>query len=98
MILTELIISPAAGKYLKKIKDKKLKKLFKDAIDEIVADPTVGEAKVGDLEGISTYDFRYNRTDYRVAYTVEYINDEVVVVILAGTHENFYKELKKYWN
>lgn len=95
--MASLIISPAAGKYLKKIKDKKLKKLFKEAIDEIAEDPTVGDAKVGDLEGISTYDFRYNKTDYRVAYTLEYINDEIVVVIMAGTHENFYKELKKYW-
>ncbi len=95
--MASLIISPAAGKYLKKIKDKKLKKLFKEAIDEIAEDPTVGDAKVGDLEGISTFDFRYNKTDYRVAYTLEYINDEIVVVIMAGTHENFYKELKKYW-
>ena len=39
--MAELIISPAAGKYFKKIKDKNLKCLFKDAIDEIVADPTV---------------------------------------------------------
>ena len=96
--MVKLIISPAAGKYLKKIKDKNLKGLFKDAIDEIVEDPSIGDAKVGDLEGVSTYDFRYNKTDYRVAYTVEYVNDETVVVILAGTHENFYKELKKYWN
>lgn len=95
--MAKLIISPAAGKYLKKVKDKKLKSLFKDAIDEIIADPMVGDAKVGDLEGISTYAFRYNKTDYRVAYTVEYVNDETVVVILAGTHENFYKELKKHW-
>ena len=36
--VAELIISPAAGKYLKKIKDKNLKGLFKDAIDEIVAE------------------------------------------------------------
>ena len=95
--MAELIFSTAAGKYLKKIKDKTLKGLFKDAIKEIVADPTVGDAKTGDLEGISTYDFRYSKTDYRVAYTVEYVNDETIVVIMAGTHENFYKELKKYW-
>ena len=95
--MAELIFSPAAGKYLKKIKDKNLKELFKEAIKEIAADPTVGDAKTGDLEGISTYDFRYNKTDYRVAYTVENVNDETVVVILTGTHENFYKELKKYW-
>ena len=46
--MAKLIISPAAGKYLKKIKDKNLKGLFKDAIDEIVEDPSIGDAKVGD--------------------------------------------------
>lgn len=96
--MADLIITPAAGKYLKKIKDKKLKALFKNAIDEIVEDPTVGDEKSGDLEGVLTYSFRYNKTDYRVAYTVEYINGETVIVIMAGTHENFYKSIKKYWN
>ncbi|SFU46528.1 MULTISPECIES: type II toxin-antitoxin system RelE/ParE family toxin [Butyrivibrio] len=96
--MANIIISPATGKYIKKLKDKNLKELFKEAFDEIKADPTVGEEKHGDLEGILSYGFRYNRTEYRVAYTVEYVNDELVVVILAGTHENFYREVKKYWN
>ena len=94
---------PPAHKFLKKIKDKQLKKLYKNAIDEILKDPSIGQDKTGDLEGVKGYDIYYNKTNYELAYTVEYVENEdgeleVVVVILAGTRENFYEELKRYWN
>ena len=89
--------TPSAEKYLKKLKDKKLKELFKTAIKEIVKDPFSGKVKSGDLKDIYTYDFRYDRSDYRVAYLVEKTDDELILIIMAGTRENFYKELKKYW-
>ena len=38
----------------------------------------------------------YNRTNYELAYTVEYLEDKVIVVIMAGTRENFYDQLKQY--
>ncbi len=90
-------LQPAA-KYLKKIKDKKLKELYKNAIDKIREDYTVGELKTGDLSGIYSMDIYYNKTNYELAYTVEYKESEIVVVIMAGTRENFYEELKRYMN
>lgn len=54
------------------------------------------EAKTGDLAGVFGYDIYYNKTNYELAYTVEYVNDKIVVVIMAGTRENFYDELKRY--
>ena len=30
-----------------------------------------------------------------LAYTVEYINGNMIIVIMAGTRENFYQELKR---
>lgn len=100
--MAELRVLPPAKKFLKKIKDKRLKKLYKDAIDAILKNPTIGEDKHGDLEGIKGYDIYYNKINYELAYTVEYVEREngvfdVVVVILAGTRENFYDELKRYW-
>lgn len=59
---------PPAAKYIKKLKDKKLKKLYQEAIDKIREDYTIGETKTGDL----------------------------IVVVMAGTRENFYDELKRY--
>lgn len=89
---------PPAAKYLKKLKDKKLKKLYQDAVDRIAEDPTVGDAKTGDLSGVYGYDIYYNKTNYELAYTVEVQDDEIVVVLMAGTRENFYDALKRYWN
>ena len=94
--MTEIRFLPPAAKFLKKLKDKKLKALYKDAIDKILKDHTVGELKTGDLQGIYGYDIYYNRTNYELAYTVEYVDNKIVIVIMAGTRENFYEELKKY--
>lgn len=85
-----------AAKFLKKLKDKKLKSLYREAVDKIREDYTVGEAKTGDLSGVYGYDIYYNKTNYELAYTVEYLEDTVVVVIMAGTRENFYDQLKQY--
>ena len=101
--MAELIILPPAAKYLKKLKDKRLKNLYEEAIRDICRDPTVGDPKHGDLEGVLGYDIYYNKTNYELAYTVEArVNEdsgeiETVVVIMAGTRENFYDELKRYW-
>lgn len=87
---------PPAAKFIKKLKDKKLKDLYKKAIDDICKDYTVGKEKTGDLNGIYGYDIYYNKTNYELAYTVERVGKEVVVVIMAGTRENFYDQLKRY--
>ena len=85
-----------SAKFIKKLKDKKLKMLYQEAVDKIRRDHTVGEAKTGDLSGVYGYDIYYNRTNYELAYTVEYLEDKVIVVIMAGTRENFYDQLKQY--
>ena len=94
--MVELRILPPAAKFLKKIKDKKLKTLYQEAIDKILEDHTIGDAKKGDLSGMYGYDIYYNKTNYELAYTVEYVEDKIIVVIMAGTRENFYDELKNY--
>ncbi len=94
--MTEVRFLPPAAKFLKKLKDKKLKTLYREAIDRIREDHTVGEAKKGDLSGVYGYDIYYNKTNYELAYTVEYVEDKIIVVIMAGTRENFYEQLKQY--
>ncbi len=94
--MTEVRFLPPAARFLKKLKDTKLKMLYREAIDKIREDHTVGTAKVGDLSGIYGYDIFYNKTNYELAYRVEYVEDKIIVVILAGTRENFYEELKRY--
>lgn len=84
-----------ARKYLKKLKDRSLKRKIINAIyDEIAADPYSFSAKAGDLRSYYTYSFNYQKTAYRIAYA---INDEqlMILIILVGTHEEFYKTLKR---
>ncbi|WP_285824412.1 type II toxin-antitoxin system RelE/ParE family toxin [Schaedlerella arabinosiphila] len=48
---------PPAAKFIKKIKDKKLKALYQAAIDKILEDPMIGEEKNDDLKGIWGVEF-----------------------------------------
>jgi len=94
--MSQVLISTAASKYFKKLKDKKLKQLYLDAINAISNNPYIGEMKKGDLAGIRSLDIYYNKTNYELAYTVQEVNGIVVVIIMAGTRENFYEQLKRY--
>ena len=92
------------NQYVKKA-HKPLQLRIEDAVEDICANPDVGEAKVGDLVGIRVYKFRFLRQDYLIAYrppTAEQqrkIADVEFLVIdfyQVGSHENFYDELKRY--
>ena len=95
--MNKVILLPPARNFLKKLKDKTLKKLFEDAIEKISENPQVGQIKTGDLNGIYAYGFNYNKISYRIAYKVE-VNEDgtLTIIIMAGVHENFYKKLKEY--
>ena len=86
---TEVIISTGAAKYFKKLK-------FAEAIKKIKENPEIGEMKRSDLAGIYGYDIFYNKINYELAYTIKIEDKKIVIVLLAGTRENFYKTLKKY--
>jgi len=91
----EVSYSKAAEKYLKKIRDKHLLSAFKVAIDRLKEDPYIGTQKVGDLRGIFGYDVKHGGINYELAYRIYEEDNKYVVVILAGTRENFYDELKR---
>lgn len=91
-----VIYTPVAEKYFKKLKDNGLKQAFKDAIISIRENPEIGSAKVGDLSGLYCLDVYY-RSNYELAYRISTLeNGDMVVIVMAGTRENFYKELKRY--
>ena len=46
--------------------------------------------------GVVVHDIFYNKTNYELAYTIENIDGEMVIIVMAGTRENFYNELKRY--
>lgn len=94
--MAEIRFMKPAARFLKKIKDNKLKGLFRKALENLAQDTTLGQEKTGDLAGIRSYDVYYNKTNYELAYTVIVEGDAIIVVIMAGTRENFYEELKRY--
>jgi mRNA-degrading endonuclease YafQ of YafQ-DinJ toxin-antitoxin module len=75
---------------------KRLKPNQKADVDEavklVVEDPTLGEAKKGDLAGVFVYKFQCVGNRFLLAY--EY-DPQARWLLLVGTHENFYRDLKR---
>ncbi len=92
----DLRILPPAAHFIKKLRDKHLKQKFQNTIDRLLEDPYYGVPKTGDLSGVYSCDIYHNKINYELAYTIIAADDKVIVVLLAGTRENFYKELKRY--
>ena len=77
---------------------KKLHKNEKDALDKavkrIVKSPDMGDIKIGDLTGVSVYKFKEAGKQYLLAY--RYDDKLILLTLLAlGSHENFYRDLKR---
>jgi hypothetical protein len=62
------------------------------AVHAIVDDPTLGEAKKGDLAGVLVYKFDCSGQLTLLAY--EY-DPATRLLLLLGSHENFYRKLKR---
>ncbi len=62
------------------------------AVEVIIATPEVGEPKRGDLAGVRVYKFKSNSQLMLLAY--EY-DPETRMLLLLGSHENFYRDLKR---
>jgi len=78
---------------------------IEDSVELICDSPDIGERKVGDLDGILVYKFRFNRQEYLIAYQLlnsaideQRINVDILSIDFyqVGLHENFYNFLKRY--
>ncbi|MCF6179731.1 MAG: type II toxin-antitoxin system RelE/ParE family toxin [Geopsychrobacter sp.] len=63
-----------------------------EAVVDIVHDPTLGEAKKGDLAGVFVYKFKCNGQLTLLAYEYDI---KTRLLLLLGSHENFYRALKR---
>lgn len=76
---------------------KKMHKIEKAALDKavkkIIANPSIGEMKIGDLSGIQVFKYKLNAQLYLLAYS--YHEDALILTFIEhGSHENFYRDLK----
>ena len=70
------------------------KKHLDAAIRKIIDAPDIGEAKVGDLDGVLVYKFQMVKQLTLLAYSFE--KETIILTLLAiGSHENFYRDLKR---
>ncbi len=63
------------------------------AVHVISADPTIGESKVGDLAGVRVHKFRMSNQLCLLAYRI--LDEETIKLLTFGSHENFYRDLKR---
>jgi mRNA interferase RelE/StbE len=65
-----------------------------DAVLEIIRNPSIGVSKKGDLSGVFVYKFKCCGQLILLAY--EYDEESrMLITLLLGSHENFYRELKR---
>ena len=70
------------------------KQSLDQAIKAILLNPLAGESKKGDLVGVRVYKYNHHQQLLLLAYIVVSSNDQIIL-IGRGTHENFYRDLKK---
>ena len=90
--IKEIIQAPIFAKQKKKLHKQQITNLDK-AVKSIFNDPTIGDMKVGDLQGICVCKFKSNKQQTFLAYEVI---DSTLYLYTFGSHENFYRGLKKY--
>lgn len=86
------IASPPFQRSVKKLHSNQKKEL--DAvIHSLGSNPRLGDAKRGDLSGVFVLKFKVGQLDWLLAY--EIVATEIILLLLVGPHENFYRDLKR---
>jgi mRNA interferase RelE/StbE len=62
-------------------------------VRRICESPEIGEAKKGDLAGVFVHKFKVRDRLFLLAY--EFDENELLLLSL-GAHENFYRDMKRY--
>jgi mRNA-degrading endonuclease RelE of RelBE toxin-antitoxin system len=89
----KVLVSLTFAKQIKKLHANQKKELD-IAVTEIMKDPDIGELKKGDLRGIQVYKFKMLKQLTLLAYEWDE-DEEQLMLISLGSHENFYRDLKK---
>ncbi|HSL60542.1 MAG TPA: type II toxin-antitoxin system RelE/ParE family toxin [Desulfotignum sp.] len=90
--ITEIIQSPIFARQKKKLHKNLIKDLDK-AVKSIFQHPDIGVAKTGDLQGVQVFKFKSQNQQFLLAYEIV---ESTLYLYTFGSHENFYRALKKY--
>jgi len=83
---------PLFRKFVKK-QARSFQLAIEDKVEKIAINPDTGKSKRGDLVDFRVHKFSYGKQKFLIAYRFQ--EDEIVFFII-GSHENSYRELKKY--
>jgi mRNA-degrading endonuclease YafQ of YafQ-DinJ toxin-antitoxin module len=89
----QIVQYPSFEKVVKKLHVNAKRDLDR-AIKELMRNPCSGELKKGDLNGIRVYKFKMLRQLALLAYMYSE-SDEYLTLLALGSHENFYRDLKR---
>lgn len=78
-------------------KVKRLRPTEKETLDQeiqkIFSNPEIGQKKRGNLRGVWVHKYHAPQKQMLLAYA---FNDQKILLINLGSHENYYRELKNY--
>ena len=87
-----LLLTASFVKAIKKLHSQQKSELD-SAVKSIGLDPSIGEAKAGDLLGVRVFKFRLSQQQCLLAYRI--LDEESIKLLTFGPHENFYRDLKR---
>jgi len=71
----------------------KEKEILDIEIRKIILNPSIGDVKKGDLNGVFVHKFKVKTLQYLLAY--RFIDNSLELIMIAP-HENYYRVLKSY--
>jgi hypothetical protein len=85
----------ASNRFLKFKKEspQKLQLEIDNEVKNILNNPEIGELKKGDLKAIRVHKFKFKAKLYLLSYEIK---RDKLFLYLIDTHENYYKQLKRY--
>jgi len=89
-------ITPSARKEVRKL-PKRVKEAVLLAAQVLEKDPFAGERLVGSFHMLYSYHFSCEKSEYRIAYSLDHFHSLVIVHLIQG-RENFYDKLKRLFH
>ncbi|PLX60241.1 MAG: addiction module toxin RelE [Sedimenticola selenatireducens] len=90
---SRVLQTPTFRKAVKKLKPNQKKELDA-AVKELMAKPSLGEQKKGDLAFLRVYKFKMNKQLTLLGYSFD--DGTLTLELMAlGSHENFYRDIKR---
>jgi mRNA-degrading endonuclease RelE of RelBE toxin-antitoxin system len=87
-----IFVTPTFDRAAKKL-HRPQKAELDEAVKTVAGDAQIGEEKVGDLAGIRVYKFRMSNQLCLLSYRI--LDEDGIKLLTLGSHENFYRDLKR---